>query len=321
MTQSRRTFMKNAGTAVAAGSLGPTFANMSFAQARSGEITLTGSRTWKIGDIKCTALLDGIVQLDATIFSTADPDSRAALLKSAGQPEGKINVDVNAFLIETGSEKILVDSGTRDLFGPTLGKLPAQLEALGISADDIDKILLTHMHNDHTGGLTTGEGAAAYNNAELIVNGADWDFWTNDDIYSNASGDFKRAFAGARAALPAYRDRVRIIDGTDEVLSGIHAIALPGHSIGHSGFRLSSGKDQMIIWGDVVISPELQFAHPDWAVIWDADAETSIASRRRIFAEAAADNILVAGMHLPFPGVGYVTQKGKGFQFESAVVA
>ena len=105
----------------------------------------------------------------------------------------------------------------------------------------------------------------------------------------------------------------------DEVLPGFHAIALPGHSVGHTGYRISSGRDQMIIWGDVVVSPQVQFANPGWASAFDADAERSIASRRRIFDEVAADSIFVAGMHLPFPGVGYVTRKGDEYRFESAV--
>ncbi|HKJ60915.1 MAG TPA: MBL fold metallo-hydrolase, partial [Hyphomicrobiales bacterium] len=92
-----------------------------------------------------------------------------------------------------------------------------------------------------------------------------------------------------------------------------------GHSIGHTGYRIASGRDQMIIWGDAVVSPELQFAHPGWANAFDADAEQSIASRMRIFDEVATDKIFVAGMHLPFPGVGYVSRQGNEYRFESAV--
>lgn len=320
MTTTRRQLLKNSALAIAAMGLTTGMAKTGFAMGANGEITLTSSKTWTIGDIKCTALLDGVVQLDAQVFGAVEPEMLTALLSQAGHPQGKINLNVNAYLIETGNDVVLIDTGTRDLFGPTLGKLPEQLTSLGKQPDDITKIILTHMHNDHTGGLVTATGEALFKNAELIVPAEEWDFWTSQEIFESTPEANRSAFIGARSAQPAYIDRVRAISGEKEVIPGIHAIPLFGHSIGHTGYRLASGKDQMIIWGDAVVSPALQFVHPEWTSVFDADPEASIVSRKRIFDETSADKILVAGMHLPFPGVGYVSRKGNDYSFESAVI-
>ena len=278
---------------------------------------MAANNSWTVGDIKCTALLDGVFQADPSIISATDEAEFAELAsRKTGQSGGKFNLDVNAFLLEANGEKILIDTGTRDLYGPTLGQMSAQLAALGVTPEEINKVILTHLHNDHTGGLTTGEGDAVFKNAELIVSETEWDFWNDDDIYSNGSDGFKFAATGARAASAAYKDRVRLLGNGEDVVSGVSSIPLPGHSIGHTGYRLSSGNAQMVIWGDVVVAPQVQFTHPDWASQFDSDAGNSIASRRRIFDDVAADKIPVAGMHLPTPGLGYLTAKDSHFDFE-----
>ncbi|MDF1606994.1 MBL fold metallo-hydrolase [Hoeflea sp. YIM 152468] len=319
MQQNRRTFLHNVTTGLIAGAAGAAFPPVGLAANSNAEISLSGRQTWSIGEISCAALFDGVVQVDSSIFTTDDAARMASVLTDAGHPEGKVNLDVNAYLLDIAGKKILIDTGTRDLYGPGLGKLPQQLAALGVAPHDITTIVLTHMHNDHTGGLTSADGAAMFANAELVVPALEWDYWTNEDNFSRAPDGFKYSFTGARAASVAYRDRVRLFTGNAETLSGIFAIALPGHSVGHSGLRIASGAEQMIIWGDAVVCPELQFAHPGWSSAFDADADQSVTSRLKIFDEAATDRILVAGMHLPFPGVGYVTRTASQYRFESIV--
>jgi glyoxylase-like metal-dependent hydrolase (beta-lactamase superfamily II) len=269
---------------------------------------------WTIGDFTITPLLDGVVEVDEAIFTDADPAARRALLDQGGQPAGKIRLDVNTFLIEHAGTTILVDTGTRDLYGPTLGKLPAALAKVGIDPQEIQHVILTHMHNDHVGGLIDGAGAAAFVNAQLHVAEAEWDYWTSEDIFSSASAAGQFSFAGARAAAPLYRERVMPFAGNAEILPGIHPVALPGHSLAHTGFRLASGAGQLIIWGDVVVSPDLQFAHPEWTSAFDADPAQAAQSRQAMFREAAADRIPVLGMHLPFPGAGTVVKNGDGYK-------
>lgn len=315
MSLNRRTLLTGAGRlAFATGLALPGTALPLF----SGQAKATqqkGANGRNIGDMKITALLDGSVELDAGIFADADPAERQALLEGAGQTEGNIVVDVNAFLLEHSGKLTLIDSGTRDLYGPTLGKVPAVLKQLGVEPERIDHVLLTHMHNDHVGGLLDRNGAAAFPNAELVVSATEWDYWTSEDSFAAASEQGRFSFTGARAAATVYKDRVKTFAREVEVLPGVFPIALPGHSIAHTGFRLTSGSEQMIIWGDIVVSPQVQFAQPEWASTFDADAQLAITSRKRMFDEAAADRILVAGMHLPFPGIGHVETHSLAYRF------
>ncbi|MGO4832534.1 MBL fold metallo-hydrolase [Rhizobiaceae sp. 2RAB30] len=309
----RRTFLDGVGKLALAG-LASSSLNLTLG---TGAAEASRKSAWHIGDLTVTPLLDGVVEVDVAIFSgaTAGPAEIRALLAAAGQPAGKIRLDVNAFLIERAGSLILVDAGTRDLYGPALGKVPQALAELGVAPERINHVILTHMHNDHVGGLVDATGAAVFGNAELHVTGAEWQYWTSAEHFEKASKQGQFSFAGARAAAPAYRERLRTFGETAQVLPGISSIALPGHSPAHTGFRLSSGSQQMIIWGDVVVSPDLQFAHPDWSSAFDADREASVSSRKRLFEEVAADRIPVVGMHLPFPGAGHVERDGLAYRF------
>lgn len=283
-----------------------------------GASATAGAKTsWQVGDFTVTALLDGVVEVDEAIFSGADAAARRSLLAAAGQPAGKIRLDVNAFLVQHADSTILFDAGTRDLYGPMLGKVPEALARLGVAPGTIDHVVLTHMHNDHVGGLVDGAGEAVFANAQLHVSAAEWDHWTSQEAFEKASGQGRFAFTGARAAAPAYRERLSPFTGRGEILPGVFPVPLPGHSLAHSGFRLSSGPRQMIIWGDAVVSPELQFAHPEWSSAFDADQQMATATRKRLFDEVATDRITVAGMHLPFPGAGYVTTDGTAYRLEA----
>lgn len=300
-------------------------AKLGIASMASGTLALPSSAnaaaagakaSWQVGDFTVTALLDGVVEVDEAIFSGADQEARQRLLAAAGQPAGKIRLDVNAFLVQRADSTILFDAGTRDLYGPTLGKVPDALARLGVAPGMIDHVVLTHMHNDHVGGLVDGAGRAVFGNALLHVSSAEWDYWTSEDAFGKASGQGRFSFAGARAAAPAYRERLSTFTGAREILPGIFPVPLLGHSPAHSGFRLVSGSQQMIIWGDAVVSPELQFAHPEWSSSFDADQQMATATRKRLFDEVATDRIAVAGMHLSFPGAGYVTVDGAAYRLE-----
>lgn len=313
MTIRRRTFLDIAGKLALAGIASGPFGLASGGAARASE-----AAALRIGDMTVTPLLDGVVEVDEAIFAGTDDKARRTLLAAAGQPTGKIRLDVNAFLIERPGSTILVDAGTRDLYGPTLGKVPRALADLGIAPESIDHVILTHMHNDHVGGLVDVSGAAAFNKAELHVSGAEWDFWTSEENFAGASEQGRFSFAGARAAAPVYNERLRTFTGSADILPGISPIALPGHSPAHSGFRIAAGNQQIVILGDAVVSPELQFAHPEWSSAFDADRDASVSSRKRILDEVTTDHIPVFGMHLPFPGHGHVERNGLAYSFLAA---
>lgn len=103
-----------------------------------------------------------------------------------------------------------------------------------------------------------------------------------------------------------------------EVAPGVTAIPLPGHTPGHMGLRIESQGKSLLIWGHIIHAPAYQFSHPDWSIAFDADVQGAIASRQRLLDMAAPDDLLVAGMHLDFPALGYVERRADAYRYLAA---
>lgn len=314
MLSTRRHFLGLAASAAfVAGSSIPSFARAPFAGAAVPFYRL------KIGDIEVTAIADGYIDLDQKLFASADKSEVGTLLESAFR-DGKapIRAAVNAFVVNTGEQLILIDCGTIQDYSPTLAKLPERLEALGFKPEQFDALLLTHLHPDHVGAATGPDGAARFSKAELVVAESEWKFWSDDSIAGKAPKEAQPFFKIATDAGKAYGKALRLFGKDGEVVKGISSVALPGHTPGHSGFIISSGKESLLIWGDIVHAPALQFTHPEWAIAFDVDQAQAITTRKAIFDRAAADKLLVAGMHLDFPAFGHLARSGKAYDFAPA---
>jgi glyoxylase-like metal-dependent hydrolase (beta-lactamase superfamily II) len=273
----------------------------------------------RVGDIEVTALLDGnIAFADAALpnlFRGYDATVADRLRAEAFTPPGGVPLAVNAFLINTGSRLILVDAGAARALGPTLGQIPRALAAAGVGLEQIDTILLTHLHRDHSAGLLQQEGSALFPRAELWVAEAEAAYWSDPGEESRAPAPLRPFFAPARAALAAYAGRIRRIGLETEAAPGVRILPMPGHTPGHFGVRVSSGDQQMLMIADVVHAQALQFARPDWSISFDSDPETAARTRARIFDMAATDRFVIAGSHLAFPGLGYVARRSEGYGF------
>jgi glyoxylase-like metal-dependent hydrolase (beta-lactamase superfamily II) len=269
-----------------------------------------------LGDFEVTALLDGDLDLPTKMFPAAKPDEAAAVLSAANHTNPP-RAHVNCYAVNTGDKLYLVDSGTGALFGPRLGKVARNLAAAGMQPEQVDTILVTHLHPDHVGGLAH-DGKALYPKAELIYTEADGGFWLSAEVQAKAPKDFQPFFTMAQNAVAPYASRTRKIGTSGPVAPGFEAVALPGHTVGHIGYMVGTGNTRLFIWADVVHNAALQFARPDWGIAFDTDMAAAQATRKRVFDMAATDHLLIAGMHLPFPGIGHVGREGGRYSFQPA---
>jgi glyoxylase-like metal-dependent hydrolase (beta-lactamase superfamily II) len=286
------------------------------APAKTGQVP--GIYRTRVGSLEVTSILDGGMELGLGLFSKASPNEAEKLQTKAFVKPGAVQAYVNAFVINTGTRLILVDSGGGSMMGQNLGRLQQNLFAAGFRPADFNEILLTHAHIDHVSGLVNSAGQPVFPQAQIRINDAELQYWYDDEIMGKVPKETRPLFNGARRALDPYKNASLIQTfkpGTD-LGNGITPLDLSGHTPGHTGFRLADGADQLLIWGDIVHAPVLQFAHPDWAIAFDVDAAKAVETRKRILDEVTTDRIRVAGMHLSFPALGHVAKAGrKGYEF------
>jgi glyoxylase-like metal-dependent hydrolase (beta-lactamase superfamily II) len=270
-----------------------------------------------VGSFEVIALSDGAVDLPVTLFAKADPAETAKILAATGSPTDRLGTEVNAFLVNTGDKLVLIDSGAGQLFGPTLGRFAANLATLGINPATVDVIAMTHLHPDHFGGLLTADAKLAFPNAAIYIGEADTKLWLDEAIAAKVPAENKPFFDQARMMVGPYvaANKYQPIGDGKEVVPGITAMAAPGHTPGHTMYRVTSGNQTLLIWGDIVHSPALQFPHPEWAIAFDTDQDQAIATRNKVFDMTATDTLTVAGAHLPFPGIGHVARSGTGYAY------
>ena len=272
-------------------------------------VQVPGVYRHNVGDIAVATVNDGTIPTAFDHIVGADSAVCEAAHRAAGRPTPPW-LTVNTYLFETAARLFLVDAGYADMI-PSTGRLLANFKALGVTPDDIDVVLMTHLHADHAAGLIDGDGRAVFLRAELMVHEDELAFWRDERNIARLSEGQKVDFAIAARVLAAYADRLRSVRA-GEVAPGVFAVPTPGHTPGHTAWRIVSGHEQLLIWGDVIHLPGIQFAIPDASVIYDLDSVAAAAARRRVLEMVAADGIPVAGVHLDFPGYGIVTAEGNG---------
>lgn len=267
----------------------------------------------RVGDIVVTAISDGFLDGALDVLRNISEDDARRILADSFRPARR--TAVNAFLIYSGGRLALIETGSGNYLLPTAGKVLANLAAAGVDPADIEAVLLTHMHPDHSAGLTDmATGTRNFPNAELIVHENEPKHWFDDGkMASGSEREKKLYFQAAREQTLPYKDRWRLFR-EGEVFPGVTAIPRAGHTPGHTTFLVSSGREQLLIWGDTVHVPEVQTARPEVCMEFDTDQEAAAASRRRVFDMVAADRLLVTGMHLHFPGFAHLTRRGAGFE-------
>ena len=268
-----------------------------------------------LGAFEVTALSDGTVKLPVEkILMEPEQKTKEVLAKSFLQVP--LETSVNAYLVNTGNKLIMIDAGTGSLFGPSLGKLIANLKASGYEPSQIDDIYLTHLHPDHAGGLMIN-GEMAFSNANIHVDQAEADYWLSQKNMEQAPADAKSFFQGAMVSVNSYKaaQKLQTFSKDGELLPGLTAHSTHGHTAGHTSYLLESQGEKMLVVGDLIHVASVQLDKPEVTVTFDSHAKEASAMRQKVFAQAAKDGVIVAASHIQFPGMGRLKKTGSSYQW------
>ena len=261
--------------------------------------------THKFGAVELSVLSEGEQRRNADILIGATPEMLQKTI-----PEGTFLMATNAFLVRSAGKNILIDGG----YGR---KLLDNLQSLGVSAEQIDAILITHLHGDHIGGLVR-DGKASFPNATLYLSQAEHDGWLSDEVISATPENQRGRFKAAQAAVNAYKNRLRLFT-PDEVgakahalLPNIQGIAAYGHTTGHTMYMLGEAGQQVLVVGDLLHVMPVQSRYPQFAVSFDANANDAVAVRKKIWEYVSQNNIPIAGSHVAYPSIGYLKVATEG---------
>jgi len=298
------------------GAIATMFAG-AFAQAAApmAKFQAPGFYRMALGDFEVTVLNDGTVDLPVD-KQLRQPAAKTIQALDKSFVKAPLETSVNAFLINTGGKLVLIDTGAASLFGPTLGKLAANLQAAGYRPEQVDEIYITHMHPDHVGGLMAG-GQIVFPNAAVHAGKADADFWLNQVNMDKASADDKFVFQGAVASVSPYikAGRFQPIEANGELMPGIKAYLTAGHTPGHVTYTVESKGQRLLLLGDLMHVAAVQFDDPSVTIAYDSDSPAAMAARQQAFADAAKGGYLIGAAHLQFPAIGHLRENGKGYQY------
>lgn len=275
----------------------------------------------QVGNTQITALLDGTNFMSPTLFQDISQNQVHEILKKyhADQAKG-VQTSINAFLVNTGNSLILVDSGTTDCFGAHLGSVLKNLKATGYQPEQVDTILLTHLHPDHSCGVSKN-GVANYPNATIYVSEDEANYWLDPKQVNKVPKKKQAGYVGTvekiKAALAPYQasKQFKTFKLGDNI-KGFEVISTAGHTPGHFSYKLKTTDEDVVFIGDIVHSHTVQFDRPETAIDYDIDPKKAVQTRLKQFPVLAKSGVTVAAPHLPFPGIGHIySADGKSYQW------
>jgi glyoxylase-like metal-dependent hydrolase (beta-lactamase superfamily II) len=259
----------------------------------------TNFARYEVGDLIVVALRDGYVDMPPSrLRQEGNRPFDAELPEQVRLVNGQLRLSVNAFLVIERGQHTLIDTGAGNAWLPTMGLLHRALAEAGIAHEDISAVALTHTHMDHVHGLLAADGSTAFPNLERI-------FVPREEISLFDRG----------GPLARFRSQCTLFDDGFRLRNSMTAFQAHGHEVGHTAFEVTWGDGTLVVWGDVVHVPSIQFARPELTWEYDADQQQARATRERLLERAARPGVFVAGAHLDFPGVGRVERADAGYQF------
>jgi glyoxylase-like metal-dependent hydrolase (beta-lactamase superfamily II) len=323
----RRTLLRagSAAVAVGAAALAPTAPALARTP-QVGKQAQPGFYRFKLGTIEITVVSDGTLAFPAETLWGDRADDARGLLTSTFQTPRPVGLQLNTILVNTSDKLVLIDAGCGvDKFQKTDGRLLGNLAAAGYAPGDIDMILFTHAHFDHLWGISDGKNASLlFPSAEFVASETEVAFWSAPKLAGKLSPAVKPSTAArlvesglrvTQANLKLARPRLRLIQAGAEVAPGVTTFDTAGHTPGHISVHISSGSEEMLLTGDVVVDSAVSFLHPEWPFWFDMDVPLATKTRMAFLDRAAADKTLVGGYHLPFPGFGHVVREANAYRW------
>ena len=307
-----------AATAYLAGSFMPLWAQGG-PDLGAPSVIQVGHRKQRVGDLEIIAVNDGVLRrpLQAEFVRNAPLAEVQALLKAQNLPTEYVDVPFTAFVIVAGGRRVLLDTGFADNGPPTTGRLLGNLQAAGLSAADIDTVVISHFHGDHINGLRNKAGQLVFPKAKILVPAAEHAFWMDDAKMAAAPQAAQGNFQLARKVFGGLGpEQLGQFQPGQELLPGVKAEAAHGHTPGMAVFTAQSRGETFSYLADLTNVPQLFARQPDWAVVFDMNPDEARQTRRRVFERIVAEPVLAGGFHFPFPAFGRIEKLGNGYDFK-----
>ena len=271
----------------------------------------------KVGDLEVTALFDAHVVVPPQ-WLTGEKATLDGVVKAVHEDPHMLDAADTGFLVNTGKQLILVDAGSGTWFGGgAYGHLVGNLRSAGYTPEEVDLVLVTHLHSDHIGGLTTQDGNRIFPNAEIYVAKEESDFWLSPELAAKAPKDAQPFFQSAQAIAAPYikAGKWHTFSGSEAIVDGMKLVPLHGHTPGHTGYEFSSQGKQILFWGDIIHAQRVQLQHPEVTVVFDIDPTAAAATRNQLLPKLAREDVVIAGPHMLFPGLGRLHKEGSGYSW------